>query len=308
MVFDGSLGVGSVIRSFTNELLSPLWWLTSRPNVILQGSIDAISINGALRERLARLEHERLRSDLALQRLVALQAENAELRALLKTSAARVPAARAVELVNVNPEPSLKRLVIGAGRRQGVRVGQVVIDYGGLVGQVSEVYPSNAIVIAITDADHAVPVMVARSGFRAILLGQSDDQRLSLPNLTPSDDIKAGDVLLTSGLGGRFPPGIPVGVVKTFRQDPALTFLSAQVQPFARIGYGRHLLLLDAVPAAPVSSAPATPRPEAPKPEAPKLETPKLEAPKLEAPKPEAPKPEAPKPEAPKPAAAEAKP
>jgi rod shape-determining protein MreC len=134
---------------------------------------------------------------------------------------------------------------------------------------VSEVYPSSAVVIAITDADHAVPVMVARSGFRAILFGQGNDSRLSLANLTPSDDIKAGDVLLTSGLGGRFPPGIPVGVVKTFRQDPALTFLSAQVQPFARAGYGRHLLLLEAAPAAPaaaaaappVASAPATPTP-----------------------------------------------
>ena len=208
------------------------------------------------------MERERLISDLALQRLIVLQAENAELRALLKTPAARVPAARAVELVNVNPEPSLKRLVIGAGRRQGVRAGQVVIDARGLIGQVSEVYPSSAVGIAITDADHAVPVMVARSGFRAILFGQGNDNRLSLANLTPSDDIKAGDVLLTSGLGGRFPPGIPVGVVKTFRQDPALTFLSAQVQPFARTGYGRHLLLLDPLPAQPpAASAPAAAKP-----------------------------------------------
>ena len=269
MAVDGRFGLGPAIRAYTSELAAPLWWLASRPKALLQGGLDAANTNAALRGRLAQLERERLRSELALQRLIALQAENAELRALLKAQAARAPASRAVELVNVNPEPSLKRLVIGAGRRQGVHVGQVVIDARGLVGQVSEVYPASAAVIAITDADHAVPVMVARSGFRAILFGQGNDHRLSLANLTPSDDIKAGDVLLTSGLGGRFPPGIPVGVVKTFRQDPALTFLSAQVQPFARTGYGRHLLLLDAVPAAPAAaaaappaaSAPATPKP-----------------------------------------------
>jgi len=269
MAVDARFGIGTVIRAYTSELASPVWWLASRPKALLQGGIDAMNTNAALRERVTRLERERLRSDLALQRLIALQAENAELRVLLKAQTERAPGSRAVELVNVNPEPSLKRLVIGAGRRQNVRVGQVVIDAGGLVGQVSEVYPSSAVVIAITDADHAVPVMVARSGFRAILFGQGNDSRLSLANLTPSDDIKAGDVLLTSGLGGRFPPGIPVGVVKTFRQDPALTFLSAQVQPFARTGYGRHLLLLDPLPARPPATAvqpPAAPVPAAAKP------------------------------------------
>lgn len=258
MAADARFRFSPAIRAYTSELAFPLWWLTSRPEVLLQSGADAVSTNVALRGRVAQMERERLRSDLALQRLIALQAENAELRALLKASTARVPAARAVELVNVNPEPSLKRLVIGAGRRQHVRVGQVLIDARGLIGQVSEVYPGSAAVIAITDADHAVPVMVARSGFRAILFGQGNDHRLSLANLTPSDDVKAGDVLLTSGLGGRFPPGIPVGVVKAFRQDPALTFLSAQVQPFGRAGYGRHLLLLDPVPAAPAGAAAAS--------------------------------------------------
>ncbi len=262
MSADGRFGLSRVIRTYSSDLVSPLWWLLARPNALLQGGLDAAHSNAALRARVAELERERLRAELALQRLIALQAENAELRVLLEAKAARAPAARAVDLVNVNPEPSLKRLVIGSGSRQGVRAGQVVIDARGLVGQVSEVYPGSAVVIAITDADHAVPVMVARSGFRAILFGQGNDRHLSLANLTPSDDVKAGDVLLTSGLGGRFPPGIPVGVVKAFRQDPALTFLSAQVQPFARTGYGRHLLLLDPASAAPVvKPAPAEVKP-----------------------------------------------
>jgi rod shape-determining protein MreC len=144
--------------------------------------------------------------------------------------------------------------VISEGARQNVRTGQVLIDANGLIGQVAEVYPTSAVVIGITDADHAIPVMVARSGFRGVLFGQGSDSRLSLANLTPSDDVRAGDILLTSGVGGRFPPGIPVGQVKAFRQDPALTFISAQVQPFARPRYGRHLLLLDVLP---VSAPPA---------------------------------------------------
>jgi rod shape-determining protein MreC len=247
MLVDSRFALSSAIRSQTSVLASPVWWLASRPFALWQDGASAFTTNARLRRRVAELEAGQLKSDLALQQTATLQSENDALRALLRARQRAAIEARLVELVNVNPDPSQKRFVIDKGAAQKVHVGQVLIDAHGLVGQVAEVYPGKSLVISITDADHALPVMVARSGFRSILFGQGNDRRLSLANLTPSDDIKAGDVLLTSGIGGRFPAGIPVGVVKQFKQDEALTFLSAQVQPFARLAYGRQLLLLDFV-------------------------------------------------------------
>lgn len=247
MLVDSRFQISSAIRSQTSVLASPAWWLASRPYALWQNGASAITTNRELRRKVDALEARQLQSDLILQRVAALQSENDAMRGLLRANQRLSLEARMVELININPEPSQKRFVIDKGSSQKVRIGQVLIDAHGLVGQVSEVYPGKSLVIGITDADHALPVMVARSGLRSILFGQGNDRRLSLANLTPSDDIKVGDILLTSGVGGRFPPGIPVGVVKQFKQDEALTFLSAQVQPFARLAYGRHLLLLDFV-------------------------------------------------------------
>lgn len=245
MVVDGRAGISAAIRSTASDVFSPLWWVASQPYAFWQKGIGAFNTNADLREKVAGLEKEQLKSNLALQQMLAVQSENAELRGLLLAKNRFTTQARLVELLSIHPEPSQKRYIIDRGSRQMVKPGQVLIDAKGLVGQVAEVYPASSVVIAITDADHAVPVMVARSGFRSIVLGQGNDNRLAMANLTASDDVKKGDVLLTSGIGGVFPPGIPVGIVTAFQQDPAMTFLSAQVMPLARPTYGRYLLLLD---------------------------------------------------------------
>lgn len=245
MAVDGRAGISAAIRSTASDVFSPLWWVASQPYAFWQKGIGAFNTNAELRDTVAGLEKEQLKSNLALQQMLAVQSENAELRGLLLAKNRFTTQARLVELLSIHPEPSQKRYIIDRGSRQMVKPGQVLIDAKGLVGQVAEVYPASSVVIAITDADHAVPVMVARSGFRSIVLGQGNDNRLAMANLTASDDVKKGDVLLTSGIGGVFPPGIPVGIVTAFQQDPAMTFLSAQVMPLARPAYGRYLLLLD---------------------------------------------------------------
>ena len=264
MLVDSRFALSSSIRRQTSVRGSPKWTLASRPFALWQNGASAFTTNRQLHRRVDELEAGQLKSDLVLQQMATLQSENDALRALLRAKQRAALEARLVELVNVNPDPSQKRFVIDKGAAQKVRVGQVLIDAHGVVGQVAEVYPGKSLVISITDADHALPVMVARSGFRSILFGQGNDRRLSLANLTPSDDIKAGDILLTSGIGGRFPAGIPVGVVMQFKQDEALTFLSAQVQPFARLAYGRQLLLLDFVEGRPPRPIVPIPREAAP--------------------------------------------
>lgn len=245
MLVDNRFAVSQTIRTQISSALTPVWWLVGRPYSYWQAVMDAVQSNQDLRDKLIIAEQKQLKSDLVNQQLWAFQTENIELRTLLNAQQRVAPTARLVEIITTNPETNQKRFIINQGVNQGVKIGQVVIDSNGLVGQVIEVHARSAVVLAITDADHAIPVMVARSGFRSIVFGQGNNQTLALANLTPSDDVKLGDVLVTSGVGGRFPAGIPVGVVNTFQHDAILTFLNATITPFARLDYGRHLLLLE---------------------------------------------------------------
>jgi rod shape-determining protein MreC len=248
MLIDSRFAISQYVRAQVSEVLTPVWWLAGRPYAFWQNGVDAVQTNQSLHKQISDINKKQLQSDLTKQQLWLLKSENNELRALLNAKQRVAPTARLVEIITTNLEPNQKRFVINQGTKNKVKVGQVVIDGYGLVGQVVEVYANSSVVIAITDADHAIPVMVTRSGFRSIVFGQGNNRNLALANLTPSDDVKLGDILMTSGLGGRFPAGIPVGVVKAFQQDAVLTFLNAEITPFARLSHGRLLLLLDEAP------------------------------------------------------------
>jgi rod shape-determining protein MreC len=165
--------------------------------------------------------------------------------------------------------------VLDAGSGDGVRIGQVVIDAGGLMGQVIATTPSTATVLLITDPDHAVPAVVARSGVRLMVYGSGRADALHAADVPLSADVRAGDVLLTSGMGARFPPGFTIGTVGALVPDDSRAFLEGEVKPAAQLDRGRDVLLLRGykpVPAkapasasatpsqAPATTAPATPR------------------------------------------------
>ena len=144
----------------------------------------------------------------------------------------------------IDLDTTRQRLVLDAGSRDGVSVGQSVIDAGGLVGQIIAVRPGTATVLLLTDPDHAVPVMVARTGVRLDVYGQGRSDRLALPNIPLSGDIKVGDALITSGIGGRFPAGFAVGTVAALHPDDSHAFLVGDVVPAAQLDRGRDVLLL----------------------------------------------------------------
>jgi rod shape-determining protein MreC len=149
-----------------------------------------------------------------------------------------------------------QRLVLDAGSRDGVHVGQAVIDAGGLMGQIIETTPSHATVLLLTDPDHAVPVVVARNGVRLIVYGRGD--HLELSDVPLNTDVKQGDVIVSSGLGGRFPAGFPVGTVTGLRADDSRAFLVGELKPAAQLDRGRDVLLLRSAPSnwpAPLSPA-----------------------------------------------------
>lgn len=197
-----------------------------------------------LRAENARLERELLVYRGQLQRMAAISAENARLRALLGAAELVRDEVRVAELVGVSPDPTRHLVVLDRGARDGVYVGQPVLDGQGLMGQVIEVNESRAHALLITDPSHAVPVQVLRNGLRAIAEGTGDYRRLVLRHISPTADLAVGDRLVTSGLGGRFPPGYPVGIVTEIRRDPGEPFLRVTVEPAADVEHSRHLLLV----------------------------------------------------------------
>ena len=196
-----------------------------------------------------RQETERLRAEqpillARLQKYEALEAENAHLHQLLGTGALVADKAVAAELLEVASEPFRRTIVIAKGQKDGLYIGQPVIDVYGIRGQVSEVGILHSTAILITDPGHAIPVQVNRNGLRAIAFGTGAPDTVSIRYLTASADIKPGDLLVSSGLGGGFPFGYPVAKIKKIVNDPNESFLDIVATPVAQLSHSREVLLI----------------------------------------------------------------
>ena len=245
LVLDHRGGWLSEMRARATVLAQPLWSLAGLPGRVG----DALSEHAATRSGLI-AENRTLRNALLVSgarvaRLQAAAAENARLRQLLGGANRRAGVeAQLAPILDIDLDPTRQRLVLAAGARDGVAVGQSVIDAGGLVGQIISVRPGTATVLLLTDPDHAVPVMVARTGVRLVAYGKGRSDRLEVPNIPLSSDIKVGDLLITSGLGGRFLAGFPVGTVVELHTDDSHAFLVGTLEPAAQLDRGRDVLLL----------------------------------------------------------------
>lgn len=247
----------SQLRQQANWLVQPVWALAGLPGWF-GGQLSERAISHA---RLV-IENRQLRNQLLIAnaRLTRLQTaarDNAQLRELLNLAEHRGLDVQLAPILDVDLDPTRQRLVLDAGSRDGVRLGQAVIDAGGLMGQVIEVTPLHSIVLLLTDPDHAVPVTVARNGVRLIVYGRGD--RLELRDIPLSAGVKVGDVVITSGLGGRFPAGFPVGSISALRPDDSHAFLVGEITPAAKLDRGRNVLLLRSGPLLPRFGAAVSP-------------------------------------------------
>jgi rod shape-determining protein MreC len=205
---------------------------------IFQTRRELLAENEALREQMLLQQFE-------LQKLEHLQAENQRLNELLKASSSVDEDVVRTQLAGIAPDPFTKRVLINKGSADDVFVGQSVLDADGLMGQVVDVEPLNSWVLLISDPQHATPVVVNRNGIRAIASGTRDSlHMMTLNNVPTTADVQVGDLLVTSGLGGTFPPGYPVGVVNSVFVDPGKPFADILVTPTAQIDRSRNLLLV----------------------------------------------------------------
>lgn len=245
MFADSRFDYLSRVRYYTAMVVTPVHFLAEMPG----RAVDGVASLFQSRRQLV-IENERLREQLLmqqyqLQKLEHLTAENSRLNELLKASSVVDEVVMRAQLTGESPDPFVKRILINKGSSEGVYIGQPVLDASGLMGQVMEVEPLTSWVLLITDPQHATPVQVNRNGLRAIAAGTRDSLHfLTLNNIPNTADIEAGDVLVTSGLGDRFPAGYPVGVVDSVVRDPGQPFADVLVTPTAQIDRSRNLLLV----------------------------------------------------------------
>jgi len=265
LVLDHRGGWLRQLRSQANLAAQPVWALAGLPGRIGSGLKDGLATHGVLVEENRRLRNDLLLANARLTRLRNAAIDNAQLRDLLGVVERGGLDVQLAPILDIDLEPSRQRLVLAAGSREGVRLGQAVIDAGGLLGQVVEVTPMQSTVLLLTDPDHAVPVMIARNGVRLIAYGRGD--RLELRDVPLNRDVQVGDALVTSGLGGRFPPGFPVATITALRPDESQAFLVGDLAPAAQLDRGRDVLLLRTgapLPAATGAAPPAAGGPARP--------------------------------------------
>jgi len=225
-------------------LAEPVRVLVETPFRLVRRGLDWMQARNRLvseRDQLRRLVEQYQARDHLTDDLAR---ENQRLRQLLDASQRLEQAFQTVELRGVDLDPYSHRLLIDRGSIDGLAEGQPVMDAFGLVGQVERVGQRSAEVILLSDPDHALPVEVARNALRTIAYGSGRGGELRLTDLSMNADIRSGDLLLTSGLGGRFPPGLPVAEIVAVRRPQGEAFAVATAATQARLIGTRHLLVL----------------------------------------------------------------
>jgi rod shape-determining protein MreC len=242
IVLDVQAGWLGRLRAQADLLVQPLWMLAGLPGRLGNQVRDNAATHGQLVAENRQLRNQLLIANARLTRLQTAALDNAALRELLGAAERNGLDVQLAPILDIDLDPTRQRLVLDAGSRDGVQMGQAVIDAGGLMGQVIAVTPIQATVLLLTDPDHAVPVTVARSGVRLIAYGRGD--HLELRDIPLSAGVQVGDEVVSSGLGGRFPAGFPVGKVEALRPDDTHAFLVGRLLPAAQFDRGRNVLLL----------------------------------------------------------------
>lgn len=234
----------SRLRTTLAVLVYPIQVLADVPVRLVHNAKGRLADEGRLRDENALLRRENLLLAARVQRFAALEAENMRLRDLLGSSFKVGDRVMIAEIISVNLDPGRQQVLLDKGAGSGVFVGQPVLDANAVMGQVIRANPLSSTVLLITDSEHALPVEVTRNGLRTIAAGTGFGNRLELLHIPKNADVRAGDLLVTSGMGGRFPRGYPVARVSAVRHAPDNPFLAVSAEPTARLDRTREALLV----------------------------------------------------------------
>ncbi len=244
MVYDHRTQQLDTVRRAIGAVVYPLQVVVDTPARVWGWMVESSTSRNELELENARLRVAQRLTRAELQQLLALEAENARLRDLLEARDRITGDVRVAGIMSVDANPFRHNIVIDVGTQDRVYEGQSLIDASGVVGQVLKTGRSSSQAILISDPDHALPVEVNRNGLRTIAFGTGQFDRLDLPYLPNNADIEPGDLLVTSGLGGAFPPGYPVARVMEVNRLPQQQFAEVSAKPEASLNQVREVMLI----------------------------------------------------------------
>jgi rod shape-determining protein MreC len=255
---DSRLNYFSPLRNVLSTVVYPLQTVASMPADIGSWMDEFFQDRKQLKEKNTILEATNLINSVRLQKLEALERENMRLRELLGSSFRLNERVIVAELLTINLDPYFQQVLINKGQRNNIFNGQPVLDTTGVMGQVIEVNLFSSRVVLLTDPSHAIPVQINRNGLRAVATGRGLGKSLQLEHMPHNADVREGDLLVTSGLGGRFPAGYPVGTVISVHFPQGKSFAEIAVKPAAKLSTSREVLLVIPAEEIGVSQAEAT--------------------------------------------------
>jgi rod shape-determining protein MreC len=264
MVLDARFKYTEPMRQVIAVIAYPLQQLAISPVRMAQATFEYFTSKSALEREISELRSRHLQSAQDLLALEALAEENAQLRRLMEAREKSTRKSMMAEILYAGRDPFSRKVVVDRGTSHGVLPGQAVIDEQGVVGQVTRVHPMLSEVTLVTDKNQAIPVQVVRNGLRAVVFGSGDGETLDLRYMAANADIQNGDLLVTSGIDGTYPEGLPVARVSRVERDASYTFAKISCLPAAGAGRHRQVLVLQHDPNLP--PAPDEMEPEKAKP------------------------------------------
>ncbi len=258
---DSRLDYFKPVRAALSTLVYPVQVTASLPTNFVDWLGDFFQEREELREQIAVLNATTMLQDLRLQKMQALERENMRLKELLGSSFRLQERVQVAELVTVDLDPFSQQVIIDKGKNYGVYVGQPVLDAYGVMGQVAETSSLSSRVVLLTDPSHSIPVQINRNGLRAVVTGRGLGEYLQMDFLPHNADVREGDLLVTSGLGGRFPVGYPVGKVVSVNFPQGKAFADIKVEPAANLSTSRELMLV--LPGEKIRTEPLLTQPDA---------------------------------------------
>jgi len=232
------------VRTFISVLVYPIQYVVSFPSSATSWLGDNLQSRESLLEDNEKLVSKNLFLEVQMQKYVSLEIENMRLRHLLDASKRLTDRVLTAELLSVDLDPFSHKVLINKGLRHGTYKGQPILDSEGVYGQIVQVLPLTSSVMLLTDPGHSLPVQANRSGLRTIAQGTGSTSKLRLLHIPNNGDLKEGDLLSTSGLGGVFPAGYPVARVTLVKPVSGQAFATVEAEPLARLDKSREVLMV----------------------------------------------------------------